>query len=110
MFFWPGTERGPNDYGLRHAARYLGASEDLAFLRVPSGKIVTQSALFSHVNSGSPRCSNGKKSTRGPGTFLPASQFALPPSKVAEVVFETSVGLPPETEWSRSLTDGWSAL
>jgi uncharacterized protein DUF7002 len=110
VFFWPGTNKGPNDYGLRHAARYQDAAAELAFLRLPSRSVVDESTLFSSVNSGSPRFSNGKPSVRGPGTFLPASQFAQPPSGVVEVVFEASLGLPPETEWSRSLAGGWCVL
>ena len=55
VFFWPGTTKGPNEYGQRHAARYQDAAENLAFLRLPSRSVVAESALFSSVNSGAPR-------------------------------------------------------
>jgi hypothetical protein len=111
VFFWPGTSGGPVESGRNHADRYRGEGESLAFLRVESSVLLKQSsARFARVNSGSPRCVNGKKSYRGSNTFLPLTQFPGRPSHVVEVVFENFVSLPEETEWSANLNGDWQAL
>jgi hypothetical protein len=52
---------------------------------------------FCRYNSGAPRCSPkrpGRRSPRGPDTFVAASDFSGSPSKVVELVFPTAVKLP----------------
>lgn len=70
------------------------------------------SALFCRYNSGAPRCSNGKKSPRGPGLFEPLT--AIPRRKIKEIVFRERVLLPDDCEflspdeWQREfLADNW---
>lgn len=96
VFFWPGTEAGPIGYGLRHFERY--AEEDNVVLVLKTDEVIAcQSAIeprFCRFNSGSPRCTGGKPSPRGPGTFLLARDFVGTPSSVVEVTFRGSVSLP----------------
>jgi hypothetical protein len=101
VFFWPGTSEGPIPHGRRH---FRGNDWPTACGAV---RVRTQTLfdslggsepLFCTYNSGSPRCSGGKKSPRGPNTFLSALRFDRAPSKVVEVVFDTNVALPSCTE------------
>jgi hypothetical protein len=100
VYFWPGTDRGPNDYGKRHFARYAKI-EDAVVLRIPTAELFAANAgLIPHAsafNSGSPRCNpqlGGRKSPRGPDTFIPFGTFAGTPSKVIELTYKSSVTLP----------------
>lgn len=112
VFFWPGTETGPISYGVRHAQRY--ADEELAFIRVPTAGLFAANPdpgpLFCRYNSGSPRCTKGKGSPRGPATFQHASAFDGAPSSVVEVVLQSIAKLPASTEWNRSLGGGYELL
>jgi len=109
IFFWPGTSRGPNDYGRRHYERY--ASESPIIVRVSTAELYAvnpQSApLFCRYNSGSPRCSKGRGSPRGPNTFLSADEAAYTPSNVVEVTFLRKVNLPSLLHVSKSTTGPW---
>jgi hypothetical protein len=68
VFFWPGTDDGPNIYGKRHLE---SASWDasVAILRVSTAELLdanaTLSPLFCRYNSGSPRYSHGLPSRPG---------------------------------------------
>ena len=99
VFFWPGTNSGPNDYGRRHFLRYR--EEECAILKTPTRELLevnpNSTPLFCRYNSGSPRCSGGRKSPRGPDTFIPAAVFQGAPSEVVEVVFSDEVVLPGST-------------
>ena len=111
VFFWPGTATGPNAYGERHASRY--ADEDVVFLRVPTADLIASNARRARVcryNSGSPRCSGGLPSPRGPDTFVPLASSALRPAAVVELVFFGEAALPPTTQWSESLRGVYSLL
>lgn len=96
VFFWPGTEAGPIEHGRRHFARY--AREDNVILRLETACLFRAnpqlSPRFSAYNSGSPRCSGGKRSPRGLGTFSEAGDFVRTPGAVVEVVFPGRVTLP----------------
>ena len=96
VFFWPGTDRKPIAYGLRHFMRY--ASEECSVLVIPTEALFdtnpTVPPLFSRFNSGSPRCNGGLPSPRGTRTFRPTGQFMGTPSRVVEVVFRGTVVLP----------------
>lgn len=98
IFFWPGTARGPISYGVRHFERYR--QESPAILRVSLKSLLNANPgaqpMFCSYNSGSPRCSNGKKSPRGPDTFVPSAKFGGTPSLVVEVTFETLLIIPPD--------------
>jgi len=107
VFLWPATPLGPVPAGLRHAGRYLRQGEELGFIRIRSDIVALEaSALFATVNSGSPRSVGGIKSRRGPDTFRSLSRFNDPPGAVVEVAF-TDLLLPPEAEWSTTLSGDW---
>jgi hypothetical protein len=112
VFFWPGLEGGPNDYGVRHFEAY--AAENPVMIRVAFESLrqvnPERPPLFTKYNSGSPRYSQGRPSPRGPDTFLLASQCIYPPNKVVEVTFRDSVLLPDETEFAHHVTGPWTPL
>jgi hypothetical protein len=112
IFFWPGWNSGPISYGLRHFAHYR--DEDPIILRVAFESLLRANPsaipLFCRYNSGSPRCSYGKKSPRGPNTFVEAGRFAEAPSKVVEVTFDTKIVLPGDTEFAARPTGPWDDL
>src|SRR6185295_17449394 len=91
VFFWPGTEFRPISYGIRHFERYR--SERPVILRCKSDLLFNtpgQEPEFCKYNSGSPRCSNGIGSPRGPDTFVPASRAMFSAAKAVEVTFAKS--------------------
>lgn len=97
VYFWPGTADGPNDYGRRHFARYAKI-EDAVVLRIPTASLLAANPTLtphaSAYNSGSPRCSGGRKSPRGPDTFQPFPAFPYTPGKVIELTFNAPVTVP----------------
>lgn len=113
-FFWPGTTRGPIDYGRNHFERYKAEGEDLVVLRVRTEALIDMNTerppFFSRCNSGSARMQNGKGVPRGSMTFLAASSFEKRAGDVKELVFEGHAVLPATTEWARSLEGPWAAL
>lgn len=113
VYFWPGTARGPIDYGERHHARYR-ERERLVTLRVGTRALLDTNPsrpLFSRYNSGAPRVTAGRKSPRGAATFLHAAAFPGRPSEVVELVFEERVALPMSaTEIAESLDGPWLPL
>lgn len=112
VFFWPGTAAGPNDYGKRHFERYK--AEGPAILRVRFESLVianpASAPLFCKYNSGSPRCSNGQRSPRGPSTFVRESDRDFPPSRVVEVVFRGLVELPEDVEVGEDPSGPWQPM
>lgn len=112
IFFWPGSKLGPIDYGVRHFAHY--ESDNPVILRIDLDSLVQANPLlaphFCQYNSGSPRCSNGKKIPRGPQTFLPAGAFNGTPSKVVEVTFGAEIVLPQGTECGTRPKGPWKRL
>lgn len=112
VFFWPGGDQGPNDYGDRHFKHYEGESP--AILRIAVNSLLRSNPpavpLFCRYNSGSPRCSQGKKSPRGPNTFLPADEFQGTPNDVVEVTFEKEIILPHDTKVGKDLSGRWRNL
>ena len=114
VFFWPGNASGPIDYGVRHFSRYEDIGERLVVLRVPTLDLVTANhscpPKFCRYNSGSPRCSGGKKSPRGEDTFQPGSSVSGAPSKVVEVVFGGKVWLPGSAGYGILHGDRWQCV
>lgn len=112
VFFWPGTSVGPIAYGVRHFERY--ANERPVILRVPCADILAGNAknlpFFCKYNSGSPRCTNGVGSPRGPATFVKCNKATFRPSQVVEVTFQRQVALPHSVEISDSPYGGWSLV
>jgi hypothetical protein len=109
IFFWPGLGAKPISYGMRHFERYEG--EKPVVLRIGFEALLRANPgvapRFCRYNSGSPRCSNGKRSPRGPDTFLLAQDFHETASKVVEVTFDTEIRLPQDTEFGETPKGPW---
>ncbi len=112
VFFWPGTVVGPTDYGVRHFHRYV--AESPVILRVPTVELLEANPslmpMFCRYNSGSPRCTSGRKSPRGKGTFVNNTSFDGSPSEVVELTFEGTVVLPASTGIGSKPTGPFSPL
>lgn len=112
VFFWPGTDLGPISYGIRHFERY--ERERPVIVRVPSRDLFEANQdvdpELCKYNSGSPRCSYGDKSPRGPNTFLDPLEFDGTPSNVVEVTFRSRVTLPISAQMGSSPSGPWRAL
>ena len=112
VYFWPGKDVGPIDYGQRHFDRYR--DERPALVRVPTADVLDASnaarAEFCKYNSGSPRCVGGKRSPRGPETFVTADRASFTPGSVVEVTFRGGVELPPTTMVSDQFEGPWMPL
>lgn len=95
VFFWPGDSISPIDYGVRHFGRY--AKEKPVILRVGLRELVAANLaippLYCPYNSGSPRTVAGKKSPRGPSTFLPSDSFPRSHQRVVETTFEGQIAV-----------------
>jgi hypothetical protein len=112
VFFWPGEQRGPISYGIRHFEAYRDEQPSILRVRIEHLLSVNPEVtpLFCRYNSGSPRCSYGKRSPRGPSTFLAAQSFEESPGRVVEVTFLASLALPPETEYGIHPGGPWRRL
>lgn len=113
VFFWPGRSSGqPIAYGVRHFERY--ASERPAILRVCTTDLFTLNQHvvpeFCKYNSGSPRCTNGRPSPRGPDTFLPCDEAPFTAGSVVEVTFPAPIRLPDSTQVGDSINGPWRLL
>jgi hypothetical protein len=112
IFFWPGSKLTPIDYGMRHFAHY--ESDNPVILRIDLDSLVQGNPLltphFCRYNSGSPRCSHGKRIPRSPRTFLAATHFVGTPSQVVEITFQSEIRLPLTTEFGRSPGGPWKTL
>jgi len=111
VFFWSGWEHGPIEHGLNHFERYRSENPVLLRVRFESLRSHNQehTPLFCKFNSDSPRCYHGRRSPRGPATFLPAQACPYGAGSVVEVTFLYWVTLPPDTEVSNNLGGGWRA-
>lgn len=107
VFLWPGTVDGPVPAGRRHASKY--ADTDVV-LRLRTRDVLDQKPEFCKYNSGSPRCTDGRKSPRGPNTFLPAERCPFRASQVVEVTFVRELRLPDTTVWRDSPDGEWEPL
>jgi hypothetical protein len=112
VYFWPGTEKGPIEYGRRHFDRYR--TEQPAILRVSFSSLISanpgQLPLFCLYNSGSPRYSGGRASPRGPNTFIAGEAFPKSPTDVVEVTFEGSLRLPSNVQVADEPGGDWVPL
>lgn len=109
VFFWPGTDRGPISYGLRHYERY--SVERPKIIRVPTSDLFTQPnrgiARVCRFNSGAPRWSRGVAAPRGASTFVPLAEAEFRPGEVVEIVFFGDVRLPQSAELGPSPKGPW---
>lgn len=99
VYFWPGTAKGPNKVGESHWNRYLREENPppvMLKIRTPEFLAANPERLpeLCRYNSGSPRSYQGRKSPRGPRTFLPPAEADFLPSEVVEVTFPGEVRLP----------------
>jgi hypothetical protein len=112
VFFWPGTDIGPVSSGVRHFARY--ESEGPSIIRIKMADMLAANPdatpLFCKFNSGSPRCTSGKGSPRGPSTFVSAENAPFRAAECVEVTFVGGVQLPRETFESSSSAGPWKML
>jgi hypothetical protein len=112
VFFWPGKDEGPVLPGENHFAHY--ASERPAMLRCRFQSLRSENPsgvpLFCAYNSGAPRTVSGKKSPRGPNTFLKACDFPRTSSKVVEVTFIGKIVLPPDMELRVGSNGSWQSF
>ena len=112
VFFWPGQDEGPSDYGERYFWRY--ADERPMLIRIPTADLFAKNRIasprFCSYNSGAPRQANGKPSPRGPSTFSYGEQYDRQPSNVKEVVYQAAALLPTTAEISCSLQGPWRSL
>lgn len=112
IFFWPGSSRGPISYGVRHFDRYQRELPVIVRIGFDSLVLANPGAepRYCGYNSGSPRCSNGVKSPRGPETFLSAAEFRRTPSQVVEVTFDGSITLPTDAQFGTTPAGPWRPL
>lgn len=111
VFFWPGKLEGPIIYGKNHYKRYRSSSPRVLRIEFQSIVAVNYSQpLFCKYNSGSPRCSNGQRSSRGKDTFVAAAAATFSPSDAVEVTFSNRVKLPDDVRVSESTTGPWRQL
>lgn len=112
VFFWPGTRTGPISHGRRHFERY--AHESPVVLRVSTAELYAANPnsepLFCRYNSGSPRCSKGRGSPRGPRTFLKASEVDYTACNVVEVTFSVKVSLPDVMHVCDDISGPWRSI
>jgi hypothetical protein len=66
--------------------------------------------LYCRYNSGSPRCSKGVGSARGPKTFVKSADADYAPCKVVEVTCQNQVTLPPIVDIGDSIFGPWHRL
>lgn len=112
VFFWPGTDAGPTSYGVRHYERY--ADDRPVIVRVSTESLLAintdREPLFCRYNSGSPRCSYGRKSPRNSDTFQRGRNANFSPAEVVEVTFEGRVQIPTDSEVASAPTGPWERL
>ena len=112
VFFWPGKDEGPNDYGKGHFCRY--AHEQPMLIRIPTADLFAKncgaSPRFCSYNSGAPRQVNGKGKPARASTFSYGDQYDRTPSNVKEVVYQAAALLPATAEISCSPQGPWRPL
>ena len=110
VFFFPGTPdrlpRNCEDFIRRKEANKL----QLAILRIPTMLLINENRdklpEFCKHNSGAPRMTNGRRSPRGPNTFVNEKTASFTSSQVKEVSLIGSVFLPKSTTLRRAA--GWA--
>ncbi len=114
VFFWPGSymRHGPSDHGLRHHQGY--GAQTPAVLRVPTNDLLKTNSdnppEFCRYHSGAPRRSRGRRSPRGPDTFLKAVRCGFLEREVVEVAFVEKAILPDSTTLRRYSWTSWDPL
>lgn len=111
VFFWPGSNETPIDYGVRHFQRY--ASQNPKIIKIRTSELFASaspnSPEFCKYNSGSPRTTRGFGSPRGPNTFVGAANAEFSPGTVREVTFVGEINIPNRIEYSDSPYGPWDS-
>ncbi len=115
VFFWRGNSSGLLKKDRGHFGTYHERGQDLVFLRIRLADAVAMpenlEPEFCRFNSGGPRCSGGKKSPRGPNTFVKGSEADFTLGEIREIVFRNKFHLPSSTELCFGSWDGpWVPL
>ena len=114
VFFWPGTEQGPIDYGQSHFQRYSSDGKALVLRCALKDLLAANEEKLLHVcrfNSGAPRHNpRSGRSPRGPETFVPLAKAPFSVGAVKELSFLDSALLPRSTEVSSNLYGPWRRL
>jgi hypothetical protein len=110
-FFWPGKADWLVPSGAAHFKHY--EKEAPVIIRVQTQSLIEANPhvvpLFCRCNSGATGC-YGRKSPRGPDTFLSAAEFKGTASNVVEVTFDNEIALPVDTEYGRHPGGPWQRL
>ncbi len=110
VYFWSGTTKGPTEYGRRYLARYRLKQPVILRIRTSDAFAVNSPPEFCKYNSGSPRCSGGRKGPRGPNTFLRREACPFTSGKVVEVTFRAQMKLPNAVEIAESYAGPWADI
>src|SRR6185503_5907064 len=100
VFFWPGSNVGPIDYGVRHFNRYQAETPSILRVRLASLLDANQGIELEvcRYNSGSPRWSRGIPAPRGPLTFVDPARADFSTSQIVEITVPGPVNLPNDVE------------
>lgn len=97
VYFWPGNDEAPIEYGKRHFKRYRDTDPSVRVLRFDTCEVFAANAAvgprFCKYNSGCPRQVDGRKSPRGLQTFRDSAEFDHRCGEVVEVTFLDRVKL-----------------
>ena len=109
-YFWPGTELGPVDDGVRLADVDAAA----VVIRVPSRALLEANATtpleVSSCNSGAAWTVDGRRCRRGVDVFVPLDRFGHTAADIVEISFTHAVRLPPETRYRVAADSPWQPL
>ena len=113
VFFWRGKDEGMLAKDRGQFGAYKARGKELVFLRVPLTDAVDLNGEpeYCEFNSGGPRSVDGKKSPRGPKTFVSATDADFTLGKIREVVFQDAFTLPESTQVCFGSCEGpWESL
>lgn len=98
VFFWRGTDDGLLAKNMGHFQRYENYGQRLVVLRIPFVELIdlnlARGPELCKYNSGAPRSTKGRRSPRGPSTFVEPQDALFNNSDVREVTFRNFVVLP----------------
>ncbi len=112
IFFWADA----GQHAINHLERYCEEQPPPVILKIPTYELFQHYRLlpddnrepvpfFCMFNSGNPRTVNGRRSPRGPTTFVPAPNALFSPGAVVEVTFLNEAVLPRTTRVSTAYDD-----
>ncbi len=112
IFFWPGTDTGLADDGVRMFQR--SGAESSIMIRIDSRSLIDANGSgaidLSGCNAGAGWIEGGRKSRRGLHVFEPLASFSRPALGVAEITFRETVVLPCDTRYADRADGPWRGL